>query len=210
MRTGYGECIDSFFAFGMVALARDTEFLPHALLDVLEPIVQEEVRHILFLVNWVAYKRQQQPALLRPLLPLALPRLVRGRRLRPRPLRRQRRGQRRQRRLQGRLHRERRLARSTGDFSVRGFVARCLDENTRRFAPLRAGAPAAAVRAGDGARVRRGVVAAAGGGAVRSGRRHRRPAAGHRSVIGSARAPFPRPRGPRRVLSHPSMMISDM
>ena len=66
MRTGYGECIDSFFAFGMVALARDSEFLPHALLDVLEPIVQEEVRHILVLVNWVAYKRRQQPVRLRP------------------------------------------------------------------------------------------------------------------------------------------------
>lgn len=66
MRTGYGECIDSFFAFGMFALARETEFLPPTLLNVLEPIVQEEVRHILFLVNWVAYKRQQQAALLRP------------------------------------------------------------------------------------------------------------------------------------------------
>lgn len=66
MRTGYGECIDSFFAFGMFALARRVEFLPHRLLDVLEPIVQEEVRHILFLVNWVAYKRRQLPALLRP------------------------------------------------------------------------------------------------------------------------------------------------
>lgn len=67
MRTGYGECIDSFFAFGMFALARETAFLPPELLNVLEPIVQEEVRHILFLVNWVAYKRAQQPALLRPL-----------------------------------------------------------------------------------------------------------------------------------------------
>ncbi len=66
MRTGYGECIDSFFAFGLFAAARDAEFLPHPLLDLLEPIVQEEVRHILFLVNWVAYKRRQRPALVRP------------------------------------------------------------------------------------------------------------------------------------------------
>jgi hypothetical protein len=133
MRTGYGECIDSFFAFGMVALARDSEFLPHALLDVLEPIVQEEVRHILFLVNWVAYKRQQQPALLRPLYRARCLASFAG----------------------AAFDRARSagnvagnvgngaskdgftasgVAAVTGDFSVRSFVARCLDENTRRFA----------------------------------------------------------------------------
>jgi len=134
MRTGYGECIDSFFAFGMVALARDSEFLPHALLDVLEPIVQEEVRHILFLVNWVAYKRHQQPALLRPLHRLRCLGSFAG----------------------AAYDRARSAgnvagnvgngdskdgftasgaaAVTLGDFSVRTFVARCLDENARRFA----------------------------------------------------------------------------
>jgi hypothetical protein len=134
MRTGYGECIDSFFAFGMVALARDSEFLPYALLDVLEPIVQEEVRHILFLVNWVAYKRQQRPALLRPLHRLRCVASFAGAAF-------------------DRARSAGNVAGNVGngaskdgftasgaaavtvDFSVRAFVARCLEENTRRFAP---------------------------------------------------------------------------
>jgi hypothetical protein len=133
MRTGYGECIDSFFAFGMVALARDTEFLPHALLDVLEPIVQEEVRHILFLVNWVAYKRRQLPPLLQPLYRIRCLASLAGAAF-------------------DRARSAGNVAGNVGngaskdgftasgasaissDFSVRAFVARCLEENTRRFA----------------------------------------------------------------------------
>jgi len=130
-RTGYGECIDSFFAFGLFAMARDAEFLPHALLDLLEPIVQEEVRHILFLVNWVAYKRRQRPA------PARL--VHRARCLAA---------------FAGAAYDRARSARNVasgasgpkegftatgagaigGDFSLRGFVERCLAENTRRFA----------------------------------------------------------------------------
>jgi hypothetical protein len=131
-RTGYGECIDSFFAFGLFALARDSEFLPHALLDLLEPIVQEEARHILFLVNWVAYKRQQRPAVTRV---LHRARCVAA--------------------FAGAAYDRARSAGNVagsgdvskdgftasgagaiaGDFSVRDFVGRCLAENARRFAP---------------------------------------------------------------------------
>ncbi|MCC6848158.1 MAG: ferritin-like domain-containing protein [Deltaproteobacteria bacterium] len=146
-RTGYGECIDSFFAFGMFALARETEFLPHALLGLLEPIVQEEVRHILFLVNWVAYKRRQRAALLRPLHRLRCLAAFAGAAF-------------------DRVRSAGNVARDAsggtkggapaaeaiappvskdgftasgasaiaGDFSVRAFVALCLRENARRFA----------------------------------------------------------------------------
>jgi len=133
LRTGYGECLDSFFAFGLFALGKRSEFFPAGIVSVFETIMQEEARHILFIVNWAAYQRAQRPLPLRPAWNIVAQACDR---------------------LKGAMHMasggEKGVAGTRdasqdgftmknhtafGEFSLRSFLELCLSENARRFAP---------------------------------------------------------------------------
>jgi hypothetical protein len=64
---GYGECIDAFLGFGMFKIARQVGFLPEDMFSLLDVLMHEETRHIVFFVNWMAYREAQHGRAAEPL-----------------------------------------------------------------------------------------------------------------------------------------------
>lgn len=139
LRTGYGECLDSFFAFGLFDLGKRSEFFPAGIISVFETIMQEEARHILFIVNWAAYLRAQRPMPLRPIFDTrrawnivaqAFDRLKGAMQMA---------GGGKKDGEEGRAASQDGFTLKShaafGDFSLRSFLELCLAENARRFAP---------------------------------------------------------------------------
>lgn len=127
IRTEYGECFDAFFAFGLFAIARDSGFFPPPLVTLFDPVMEEEARHVLFFVNWIAYRRARLPLDLRSLLDVrrayavALQMLSRVRTAFD---------------LGGVSEQDNFTMKShdaIGDFSIRAFLQTCLHENERRL-----------------------------------------------------------------------------
>jgi hypothetical protein len=57
---GFGECLDSFLGFGAFKLARQSSFLPESMFKIFETLMFEETRHIVFFVNWMAWRAVQE------------------------------------------------------------------------------------------------------------------------------------------------------
>ncbi|HUZ73595.1 MAG TPA: hypothetical protein VMU87_11465 [Stellaceae bacterium] len=53
---GFGECVDSFLGFGVFKIARQSGFLPESMFQIFDTLMFEETRHIVFFINWMAYR----------------------------------------------------------------------------------------------------------------------------------------------------------
>ncbi|MGH7089959.1 MAG: hypothetical protein ACREFQ_13770, partial [Stellaceae bacterium] len=56
---GFGECVDSFLGFGVFKIAQESGFLPPSMFSIFETLMYEETRHIVFFVNWMAWRQVQ-------------------------------------------------------------------------------------------------------------------------------------------------------
>ncbi len=64
---GFGECMDSFLGFGAFKTARQSEFLPEAMFQIFDVLMYEETRHIVFFINYMAWREVQRGRGLAPL-----------------------------------------------------------------------------------------------------------------------------------------------
>jgi hypothetical protein len=56
LQWGYRKCLDSLILGGLYQLADDDHYLPSDLLTLLDPFLDEQVRHTSFFVNWLSYQ----------------------------------------------------------------------------------------------------------------------------------------------------------
>jgi len=53
---GFGECMDSFLGFGAFKTARQSKFLPEGMFEIFDVLMHEETRHIVFFINYMAWR----------------------------------------------------------------------------------------------------------------------------------------------------------
>ena len=64
---GFGECMDSFLGFGAFKTARESEFLPEGMFEIFDVLMHEETRHIVFFINYMAWREVRRGRGLAPL-----------------------------------------------------------------------------------------------------------------------------------------------
>ncbi|MEE2677158.1 MAG: ferritin-like domain-containing protein [Myxococcota bacterium] len=67
---GFDECLDSFGAFGLFALARDAKLLPDGIFQIFGNVMREESHHIVFFINWYAHRQTNLGSTERALRPV--------------------------------------------------------------------------------------------------------------------------------------------